>query len=295
MQSYKSLNNINQIIDNYDAFIIDIWGVLWDGIKAYKYAKLTLKKLKEKNKNIILLSNAPRRAKIVSDKLSSIGINNNLYDNIVSSGEVCREECLSNKKKLSLLGENYYFIGQELDKGIATNLEIKEVSSISKSSFILVCGTRDFDHTLNNYKKELNEALKYNLPLVCANPDKVVIRQNGQLITCAGILADYYHNNGGEVFRYGKPFQAMYEKSFNILKSFNTRLALDKVLVIGDSLETDILGANNNKLNSLLITNGIHKHELTNSNNYEVYKNSIDKLCKKYSAFPNYIIKDFIF
>ncbi len=295
MQSYKSLNNINQIIDNYDAFIIDIWGVLWDGIKAYKYAKLTLKKLKEKNKNIILLSNAPRRAKIVSDKLSFIGINNNLYDNIVSSGEVCREECLSNKQKLSVLGKSYYFIGQELDKGITTNLEIKEVSSISKSSFILVCGTRDFDHTLNNYKKELNEALKYNLPLVCANPDKVVIRQNGQLITCAGILADYYHNNGGEVFRYGKPFQAMYEKSFTILRNFNTKLALDKVLVIGDSLETDILGANKNKLNSLLITNGIHKHELTNSNNNEVYKNSIDKLCKKYSAFPNYIIKDFIF
>ena len=57
------------------------------------------------------------------------------------------------------------------------------------------------------------------MPLVCANPDKVVIRQNGQLITCAGILADYYHNNGGEVFRYGKPFQAMYKKSFNIFTS----------------------------------------------------------------------------
>ena len=295
MQSYNSLKNINQIINNYDAFIIDIWGVLWDGIEAYKYAKLTLKKLKEKNKNIILLSNAPRRAKIVSDKLSSIGINNNLYDNIVSSGEVCREECLSNKKKLSLLGENYYFIGQELDKGIATNLEIKEVSSISKSSFILVCGTRDFDHTLNNYKKELNEALKYNLPLVCANPDKVVIRQNGQLITCAGILADYYQNNGGEVFRYGKPFQSMYKKSFNILKNLNAKLALERVLVIGDSLETDIVGANKNKINSLLITNGIHKNELSSSNNHEIYKDSIDKLCKKYTAFPSYIIKDFIF
>ena len=47
MQSYKSLNNINQIIDNYDAFIIDIWGVLWDGIEAYKYEKLTLKKLNQ--------------------------------------------------------------------------------------------------------------------------------------------------------------------------------------------------------------------------------------------------------
>ena len=87
----------------------------------------------------------------------------------------------------------------------------------------------------------------------------------------------------------------IHDVSLNILKNYNTKLALDKVLVIGDSLETDILGANNNKLNSLLITNGIHKHELINSNNYEVYKNSIDKLCKKYSAFPNYIIKDFIF
>ncbi len=295
MRSYNPLKNINQIINNYDAFIIDIWGVLWDGIKAYKYAKLTLEELKEKNKNIILLSNAPRRAKIVSDKLSSIGINNNLYDQIISSGEVCREECLANNKKLSLLGDNYYFIGQHLDKGIAANLEIKEVSSIDKSSFLLVCGTRNFDHTLSDYKKELNEALKYNLPLVCANPDKVVIRQNGQLITCAGILADYYQNNGGEVFRYGKPFQAMYKKSFDILKSFNTKLTLDRILVIGDSLETDILGANNNKLNSLLITNGIHKNELSNSNKYEVYQDSLDKLCKKYSAFPNYIIKDFIF
>ncbi len=295
MHSYNSLKNIKQIINNYDAFIIDIWGVLWDGIEAYKYAKLTLKKLKEKNKNIILLSNAPRRAKIVSDKLSSIGINNNLYDSIVSSGEVCREECLSNNKKLSLLGENYYFIGQELDRGIAVNLEIKEVSSIYRSSFLLVCGTRDFDHTLGHYKKELNQALKYNLPLVCANPDKVVIRQNGQLITCAGILADYYQNNGGEVFRYGKPFQSMYKKSFNILKNLNAKLTLDRVLVIGDSLETDIAGANNNKINSLLITNGIHKNELSNSNNHEIYKDSIDKLCKKYTAFPNYIIKDFIF
>ena len=78
MRSYKSLKNINQIISNYDAFIIDIWGVLWDGIEAYKYAKLTLKRLKKKNKNIILVSNAHRRTKIEADKLNSIGINSNL-------------------------------------------------------------------------------------------------------------------------------------------------------------------------------------------------------------------------
>ena len=64
-----------------------------------------------------------------------------------------------------------------------------------------MCGTRDFDHTLDNYIEELDHGLRYDLPLVCANPDKVVIRQNGQLITCAGILADYYQNNGGKVLK----------------------------------------------------------------------------------------------
>ena len=295
MIKFSLLKNLNEIINYYDAFIIDIWGVLWDGLEPYEYAKTTLEKLKEREKKIILLSNAPRRAQVVSNKLSSIGIQTSLYDDIVSSGEVCRQECLSNSHKISELGNNYYFIGQETDKGIALQLEIKEVSSINKSSFLLVCGTRDFSHTLDNYIEELDESLKYNLPLVCANPDKVVIRQNGQLITCAGILANYYQNKGGKVFRYGKPFEAMYKKSFNILKNLNSELTLNKILVIGDSLETDILGANNNKLNSLLVINGIHKNELNNNKNNEISKNWIDTLCKKYSAFPNYIIKDFIF
>ena len=295
MIKFNLLKNLNEIINNYDGFIIDIWGVLWDGIEPYEYAQTTLEKLKKRNKKIILLSNAPRRAKVVSDKLSSIGIYNNLYDTIVSSGEVCRQECLANSSKISVLGKKYYFIGQETDKGIALELEIKEVSSINKSSFLLVCGTRDFDHTLDNYIEELDEGLRYDLPLVCANPDKVVIRQNGKLITCAGILADYYQNNGGKVFRFGKPFEAMYKRSFNILKNLNSKLTLNKILVIGDSLETDILGANNNKLSSLLVINGIHKHELNNSKNNEISKNCIESLCKKYSAFPNYIIKDFVF
>ncbi len=295
MIKFNLLKNLNEVVNYYDGFIIDIWGVLWDGIEPYEYAKATLEKLKERNKKVILLSNAPRRARVVSDKLSSIGIYNDLYHNIVSSGEVCRQECLKNSNTISVLGKNYYFIGQETDKGIALGLEIKQVSSINESSFLLVCGTRDFAHNLDNYIEELDEGLRYNLPLVCANPDKVVIRQNGQLITCAGILADYYQSNGGKVFRYGKPFEAVYKKSFNILKNLNSDLTLDKILVIGDSLETDILGANNSKLNSLLVINGIHKHELNNNKSNELDQSCIESLCKKYSAFPDYIMKDFVF
>ena len=95
-----------------------------------------------------------------------MGINKDLYDDIVSSGEVCREECLKNKEKLSLLGNKYYFIGQKTDKDIALKLTINENFSIEKSSFLLVCGTRDFDHTLNDYIKELDKGLEFNLAII---------------------------------------------------------------------------------------------------------------------------------
>ncbi|MAJ24501.1 MAG: TIGR01459 family HAD-type hydrolase [Rickettsiales bacterium] len=295
MSNYNFIKYLSEISNNYDAFIIDVWGVLWDGIEPYQYSKHTLEKLKELNKNIILLSNAPRRSHVVIEKLASIGITSNLYDTIISSGEVCRENCLRDKESLSLLGHNYYFIGQETDKGIALNLEIEETSSIHKSSFILVCGTRDFSHTLDNYINELDEGLKLQLPLVCANPDKVVIRKNDQLLICAGILADYYESNGGVVFRYGKPFSQVYKKCVNFFKNINSKITSEKVLVIGDSLETDILGANNNNFSSLLITNGIHKKQLYITENQGFSKNSLDEICIQYSAYPNYIMEKFIY
>ncbi len=295
MTNFSILDKLSDISDNYDGFIVDIWGVLWDGIEPYEHSKITLEKLKENNKKIVLLSNAPRRSRVVSDKLSSIGINKNLYDTIISSGEVCRKECLQNKKILSLLGHNYYFIGQETDKDITLGLTISEASSIDESSFLLVCGTRDFDHTLDDYINELNQGLQLNLPLVCANPDKVVIRKNGQLLTCAGILADYYQSKGGTVFKYGKPFQLVYKKCLDFLKNLDSNILSNKLLVIGDSLETDILGANKNKLTSLLVTNGIHKNQLSINSNRKLFQKSLNVLCKKFSSFPDYTIKNFIF
>ena len=294
MKKYKLLNKLSEISQHYNAFIIDIWGVLWDGIEPYKDAVTTLKKLKKSKKNIILLSNAPRRSKLVEDKLKSIGIDNTLFDTIISSGEVCRDDCLNSNKILSL-GEKYYFIGQQADKGIALGLNIKEVKSIENSSFLLVCGTRDFDHTLDNYIKELDEGLKFKLPLVCANPDKVVIRQNGKLITCAGLLADYYQTKGGNVLRYGKPFKQVYKKSLSFFKTIDPNIIYKNILVIGDSLETDIFGANNIGCDSLLIANGIHKNELFENNLSVINLNTFDNLFKKFSVTPNFIIKNFIF
>ena len=88
---------------------------------------------------------------------------------------------------------------------------LSETKNLKKANFLLVCGTRKFEDNLDKYKKELNLALSLKLPLICANPDKVVIRKTGELLICAGIMADYYSSNGGLVYKYGKPFKETYQ------------------------------------------------------------------------------------
>ena len=295
MTKCNIIKNLYEVYDKYDAFIVDIWGVLWDGLEAYEYAKDTLEELRKNKKYIVLLSNAPRRSSLVAERLSSIGINQNHYDTIISSGEVCREYFLGNNLNLKKVDSFFYFIGQEADKGIALNLKIKEKKSISESNFLLVCGTRDFDHTLENYLKELDEGLKLNLPLVCANPDKVVIRKDGNLIVCAGILADYYESHGGKVFYFGKPYKEVYKKCLTYLSVVKPTISSKNVLVIGDSLETDILGANKAGIKSLLIADGIHSKQLYNNVHSNLSLKNLTTLSKKFSAFPDYLIKSFIF
>ena len=283
----KILSKLSQIQSKYKGFIIDIWGVLWDGIEPYENSIITLKKLVSLNKPIILLSNAPRRVNVVSKRLKSIGIDNSCYDTIISSGEICRLRFLENNNKIKNYGSNYYFIGQEADKTITEFLPLKETKDIKKANFLLVCGTRKFEDNFEKYRKELDLALSLELPLVCANPDKVVIRKTGEVLICAGTMAEYYSSNGGLVYEYGKPFKEIFE-------SKKIKLKKTDLLCIGDALETDIIGANNYGIDSLLISNGIHKSNLSYKGSL-LSETKINNFFKTKNTFPNYILKDFIF
>ena len=256
--NFKTLSKLKEIETQYTSFIIDIWGVLWDGVKPYKNALNTLKYLKAKNKLIILLSNAPRRSSLVAERLASIGIGPENYNKIISSGEICRTKFLKNLDKFKMTGNTYYFIGQQADKDITELLPLTETKLMREANFLLVCGTRKFEDPLEEYINELNLALSLKLPFICANPDKVVIRQTGQVLLCAGMMAQYYIANGGIVYQYGKPFKDTYQQCLHYLQKKDNLINRDNILCIGDSLETDILGAYNYGIDSLLIANGIH-------------------------------------
>ncbi|MBH88233.1 MAG: TIGR01459 family HAD-type hydrolase [Pelagibacterales bacterium] len=253
-------NDLDFMIDNCEGLILDIWGVLWDGIEVYPEALKTLQNLKKKNIPIILLSNAPRKSKIVAKKLENIGIQPNLYDKIISSGDVCRNELITNKNLV--IGTKYYFIGLKEDNDLLENTKFKETISPQNADFVLITGPRNFNDNLELYFSELKECLDNQLTMICANPDKIVVRQTGKKIICAGAIAEVYKNLGGNIVQFGKPYKNVFNKALSHLKKLSPSINLANISIVGDGLETDILGGNSVNINTILITSGILSHTL---------------------------------
>ena len=294
----KTINNnvpfyddLNFMINDSEGLILDIWGVLWDGINMYPEALKTLEKLRKLNIPIILLSNAPRKSEIVSEKLSKIGIGVDLYDKIISSGDVCRSELIRNTNLVS--GLKYYFIGLKEDNDLLNNTKFQESHSPKDSDFVLITGPRDFDHILKNYTEELKECLKNKLPMICANPDKIVVRQSGKKIFCAGAIAEDYKKLGGTVKQFGKPHKNVFLEALKFLKMFSPKINFNNVSIIGDGLDTDILGGNSVEINTILITSGILSHTLNIQYGQRPDLKKLNKVISSSGHFPNAAVNVF--
>ena len=284
-------DDLNFMIKDSEGLILDIWGVLWDGINVYPEALNTLKKLRKLNIPIVLLSNAPRKSEIVSEKLSKIGIKQELYDKIISSGDVCRNELINNTNLVS--GLKYYFIGLKEDNDLLNNTRFQKSQTPEDSDFILITGPRDFDHILKDYTDELKKCLKNKLPMICANPDKIVVRQNGKKIFCAGAIAEDYTKLGGIVKQFGKPYKNVFLEALKHLKKLSPKINLNNVSIIGDGLETDILGGNTVKINTVLITSGILSHTLNTQYGQRPDLKKLNKAIFSSGNFPKYAVNTF--
>ena len=283
--------NLSSVIENSEALILDIWGVLWDGIKVYPEALVTLNEIKKLDIPVILLSNAPRRASNVERKLNRVGIDKSLYNEIISSGEICRNELIS--KRHQVPGNNYYFIGLNEDRDLLNNSSFNEVKEIDKANFILLTGPRSFDDKVVKYSEELKSCRKRNLPMVSANPDKVVIRQNGEMVVCAGELAKYYSNMGGFVKEFGKPHEEIFLEALKKFKSLKINIDKNKISIIGDGLETDIAGGNIVGINTVLVTSGILSQELNTKYKEMPDKELLYKIIKRSKFTPDAVVISF--
>ncbi len=277
MKNYFKLSSLSEIFDSYDIFFIDLWGVIHNGVSVFENVKPVLEKLKKKNKMVFFITNAPRRSNVISEQLEHFGIQPSLYNKVISSGELTWHQM---KEKYQ--NKNCFIIGPPRDHHLIEGLDVKIVDKDSDVDVILNTGPWGDNDCLDNYTSLLEHLEKKGCSMICSNPDKTVVRGDDFWI-CAGLLAEYYEKIGGKVEYYGKPFKQIYEFCFNFFEKKNK-----KILIIGDSLDNDIKGANNLNFDSLLITDGIHREV---NNNNDVDKQKLDGLIKTKNIFPNFYMR----
>jgi HAD superfamily hydrolase (TIGR01459 family) len=251
------ISGLSQVAERYDGFVLDLWGVIHDGVTAYPGVAETLGALRRAGKRTIMLSNAPRRATALIEQLGKLGIERGLYDEVLSSGEAVYLELARRTDPIFAgLGFRLYHLGPERDRNVFDSLDYQAVA-LDEADFVLNTGPVEVSESVADYQAILDQALARRLPMVCANPDHVVIRQ-GKRITCAGAIADRYADMGGQVVSRGKPDPAIYAVALETLGIADRA----RVCAVGDALHTDVRGARHGGIDAILVTGGIHADEL---------------------------------
>ena len=264
----KRLDHLQEIYEVYDAFLIDLWGVMHNGISLNTSAIKAVEELDKKGKRIVFLSNAPRPTKQVVEFLKKLKMEEKFLKNVLTSGEAALNSLKKNK-----FGEKFYHLGPQRDDSLFYDIKNNK-TTLEKCDFILCTGLFDEEEeNLKYYEMLLKNFTKKKF--VCTNPD-LIVHRGGEEEYCAGKIAEIFENLGGEVVYFGKPHKEIY---LSCLK------AGQRTLVIGDNLKTDIKGANNMNLDSVFITNGVHQSKI---NNIE----SLDKLLLEHNVSAKYFQKE---
>ena len=133
----KTIKGLKEIYDKYDAFFIDLWGVIHNGIELYSGAIEVLENLYKLNKRFVLMSNAPRPSKNVEQFLLNLKMDKIFAKNIFTSGEAALKSLQKN-----VYGKNFYHIGPKRDNSLFKKFE-KNKTSLKEADFILCTGFLD--------------------------------------------------------------------------------------------------------------------------------------------------------
>jgi len=255
MTGLRFIENMRDLVADVDVVLSDIWGVVHNGLVAFPEACEALHTFRQRGGTVVLITNAPRPADSVQRQLRKLGVADQTYDAIVSSGDLTRLFVAEHP------GKTMFWLGPERDNSIYRGLEAA-FAPIESADYIVCTGPFDDEtETPEDYRAMMEQARARHLPLICANPD-IVVERGDRLIYCAGAIAELYRELGGEVIFYGKPHRPIYERAMSIAQSRRqAETPLRRVLAIGDSVRTDLTGAHGFGINCLFVTRGIHADE----------------------------------
>ena len=273
---------------HYDGYILDVWGVMHQGGPAYPEALDCLRHLRAAGKRVVFLSNAPRLAGQVERVLNGKGVDSALYDGVVASGDAARRALADpSRHPFDGLGTRYHLLGPPGSDDMLDGLAYA-AADVAVADYLLGIGLDDGRDAVGDHEPILQAAAARDLPMICVNPDLLVIRLGVQE-PCAGALAARYEAIGGRVRYYGKPYADVYDLALDKLG-----LAPARVLAVGDGLGTDIAGANAAGLDSLLITGGLLADALDLAPGERPSERALEEACRAAGARPSAALSTFV-
>jgi HAD superfamily hydrolase (TIGR01459 family) len=256
MTALRFVERLSDVIDGVDVVLSDIWGVVHNGLEAFPEACEALHIYRRRGGAVILITNAPRPADSVQRQLRKLGIADDTYDAIVSSGDLTRHYVADHPRR------KMFWLGPERDSSIYRGLNAV-LAPLEQADYLVCTGLLDDEtETAEDYRPMMLKARERNLPFICANPD-IVVERGDRLIYCAGAIAELYRELGGEVIFYGKPHRPIYQRAMELAAEQRQGQPVrpERVLAIGDSVRTDLAGAHGFGVDCLFVTRGIHSEE----------------------------------
>ncbi|MEZ7813362.1 MAG: HAD superfamily hydrolase (TIGR01459 family) [Paracoccaceae bacterium] len=259
----KIIQNLSEVSASYDVLFCDLWGCLHNGSTPFPAAVRTLQDYRAAGGVVVLVTNSPRPSASVRAQLADMHVPNDSYDLIASSGDAAQYGLYS-----GAVGQKVYHLGPSHDVEFFNPISVDPTPLIPHNFIIesvsferaqgIVC-TGLFDDTADapeDYREQFGKAIARDLPMLCANPD-IIVDRGEQRIFCAGALAQLYSEMGGRALYYGKPHAPVYDLALRRLAALRPDLKEPRLLAIGDGIDTDILGAMSQAIDSVFITSGI--------------------------------------
>lgn len=262
------LQNISSLRDEFDIFIFDVYGVIWDGSAMFPRALEVMEDLHKAGKTVIVMSNAAARSQVLVDEGAVRGYIRGIhYERILSAGDLAHMVFSHDDRPL-----RYFIYGRQPSPARFEGSIYQQVDTPDEADFIYLGfpghqhGT-DFElvYTIDDFILDLQAFRQMDKPLVCANPDYVAYVGLPQPVVCEGMLAAYYEKIGGKVAWFGKPEVDIYE---HLLQDYD--VPRSRVLMLGDTLRTDIAGAKAAGIKSALLLTGVSYREMINAGQTDI-------------------------
>lgn len=252
------ISSFEKVIQQYDAIFFDAFGVLKNYNGLIEGVAETIYKLHNNQKQFFILTNDSSRSPFeLAKRYQQQGIDLITEENMISSGMLAREYLQLKIKKGTIA-----YLGTKNSAHYVENLGLPTlpISEVQPENFSDISALVLLDEEGFNWESDLSKSINLlrhkNIPVVVANTDRTYPVNNNQINIAIGGIANMLEDIVGKRFiRFGKPDVPLFIYAYEKLSAIKS-IPKDKILMVGDTLHTDILGGNKFGIHTALVLSG---------------------------------------